>query len=102
MKSKGKKKSQSVVMLKNLFKTHGRIRKPNLKLQKKVGSTTYKKGYEVRLITKNKTEARLVSKALREVGLKAGSFYANHTRFIVPVYGQSAVEWFTGKSPDKR
>lgn len=47
-------------------------------------------------------EAETVRKLLRTLGLRCGSLFPKHSRFIVPIYGRRQVELFLTKLRPER
>lgn len=76
------------------FKRNGYVRSPNFKLKKYVSADKYKKGWEIRLVAKTKSELFLLGELLDEVGLKKGKPFKKGGLTVQPVYGKQAVEWF--------
>lgn len=58
------------------------------------GHRSYRKGWEVRLVLKDEDEVGLVSGLVRQVGLNPGKAFQKGRKWIVPIYGQEAVESF--------
>jgi len=79
------------------FRRGGYIRLPNSD-RRKAEKSSYKKGPEVRLIVKDKTELREVRRLLREAGLRPGAPYARWSRIIQPVYSEAAAAFFLRSS----
>jgi len=86
--------STATSSLRALFERGGYIRRPDLERLDELGSQQYKKGFEVRLVLHTQTEVRQTKRWLKEVGLGSGNPFAKHTRIILPIYGQAAVDWF--------
>ncbi|MFH1048777.1 MAG: hypothetical protein V1732_03890, partial [Patescibacteria group bacterium] len=76
------------------FNRNGYVRRPDLKIRKKIGCDRYKKGWEVRLTAKTDKELDLIRNLLDEVGLKKGKPFKKEKFNIQPIYGKQAVEWF--------
>lgn len=85
------------VLLKQFFQQHGYVRGPNETRKKQLGQT-YKKGYEVRLVAKTQSELAHIRHLLGQIGFKAGKPFRKHGRIVQPIYGKSAVEWFSSST----
>jgi hypothetical protein len=82
------------VLLKQFFQQHGYVRVANETRKEQLGQK-YKKGYEVRLVVKTQSELAHIRQLLHQIGFKAGKPFQKHSRIVQPIYGQSAVEWFS-------
>ncbi len=82
------------VLLKQFFQQHGYVRVANETRKEQLGQK-YKKGYEVRLVAKTQSELVHIRQLLHQVGFKAGKPFQKYSRIVQPIYGKSAVEWFT-------
>ncbi len=80
--------------LRTLFERGGYIRRPNLDRLEELGSQRYKKGSEVRLVLLSNAELREAKRWLKDVGLRVGKPFAKHSRIVLPIYGDHAVDWF--------
>jgi len=56
---------------------------------------SYKKGYEVRLVVSSKRKLAEVRSCLRLAGFPIAKSFTKHSKYVQPVYGLEAVEWFT-------
>lgn len=83
------------------FERTGYVRRCDLQRRAREGQT-YKKGVEVRLVLASQDEVRTVRRLLRAVGLLPGGSYGKHRRFVQPVYGEAAVDWFLTRLPSGR
>jgi len=84
-------------LLRRCFAARGYIRSPNRRRLAKEGAQAYKKGTEVRLVVYTAAEIAALRRALRMVGLRPGKWFVKHSRYIQPVYGATAAEWFAGE-----
>jgi len=75
------------------FNRNAYCRRPDLARQQE-GHLSYRKGWEVRLVLKDEDEVWLVSNLIRRVGLNPGKTFQKGRKWIVPIYGQEAVESF--------
>ena len=80
-------------LLRDVFRTNAHMRIPNRERREEEGSS-YKKGYEVRLVVTTLREAAQIRRSLKEVGLKGGKPFKKAKQWVQPVYGQAAVEYF--------
>lgn len=87
-------------LLAECFAERGYIRRPN-KARFDEGSEGYKKGTEVRLVLDTRAELREVRRALRRVGFYPSKMFMKHGRYVQPVYGDEAEEWFRRASARK-
>lgn len=76
------------------FHRNGYFRTLNAERREKLGSKSYKKGYEVRLVARNKDELKLMRSALLQVNFAPGNPFAKAKSTVVPIYGKGAVEFF--------
>lgn len=86
---------ETKVALKKFYRKRGYVRIANKKRKKQ--SASYKKGWEVRLITTNEAELTMIRGWIEHVGLKPGKPYLNKTRMIQPIYGKVALDWFRSR-----
>ena len=84
---------QAKKILAGSFHGSGYVRTVNARLRKKLGQK-YKKGYEVRLTARTKTELARLRRMIRTVGFRPGKPYENGSRFVQPIYGKAALDWF--------
>jgi len=77
------------------FQRNGYFRVPDFDKRKRLG-TRYKKGWEVRLVLTSEDELEEARHLLAKAGLTAGRPFAKHNRWVQPVYGKEAVEFFAG------
>lgn len=83
-------------MLIAIFRRNGCVRLVDEQRRKEWGQK-YKKGYEVRLIANSKEELETIRQLLQQAGFKPGKPYKKRLQFVQPVYGKSAVDWFTSQ-----
>lgn len=62
----------------------------------------YKKGWEVRFTLETIVEAQTVRDLVLDTGLRPGKVYPKHRRYLLPIYGREAVEWFLERLPRGR
>ncbi len=79
--------------LARFFRRNAYCRRPDSTRQQK-GRRSYHKGWEVRLVLKDEDEVALVCALIRKVGFNPGRPFRKGRKWIVPVYGQEAVESF--------
>jgi hypothetical protein len=75
----------------------GYVRRQNAARRKKLGEgwhRDYKKGWEVRLLARNQTEAKRLSRCLKLLGYSHGSTFEKGTRLCIPIYGREQVARF--------
>lgn len=87
-------RANAAALLAAFFQRNGCVRIPNKK-RRKLDGQTYKKGYEVRLTAGSAAELRSLRAQLKIAGFKPGKPYRKINRFILPIYGQAAVEKFS-------
>lgn len=80
-------------LLRWFFERNGYIREANQQ-RRELERTKYKKGWEVRLVAYDQLELDLMRGALAIVGFTVSNSFQKHSRFVQPVYGKAAVEWF--------
>lgn len=80
--------SKALKLLKGIFLRNGYLRKSNELKQRIFGSQKYKKGYEVRLVTKNQEELDQVQAALSALDLKVAKTFLKAKQIVQPVYGK--------------
>jgi len=78
--------------LAELYSERGYVRVPSSDRRRAEDSQSYRKGWEARLVVETASAAREVRRWLRDAGFEAGNAYAKHSRWVVPMYGRSAVE----------
>ena len=91
------KPTKAEALLIERFLRGGCVRTPNPARRKAVSKAKrrkYKKGYEIRFVTRTATELRRLQKLLAEAGLKFGKPYRKARQIIQPVYGRQSVERF--------
>lgn len=75
-----------------LYQRNGYVRQPNsARFDEGQG---YKKGWEIRWVAKDETEAAHISKLLSVAGFKHGKTYLKNKLIVLPVYGYEAMEKF--------
>ena|SRR2546421_13129244 len=79
--------------LARLFLRNGVIREPD-RLRRAKEKSTYKKGYEVRLVAFTREELGQIRGFLHRAGFPLAKPFAKSRRFVQPVYGRQAVETF--------
>jgi hypothetical protein len=95
MNTKSSKPEPSAeLQLVNFFCRNGYMRVPNKSRRKKEPST-YKMGYEIRLVAKDKGELALIRRLLKSVDIKPGSPFEKSNQWCQPIYGKSALQQFT-------
>lgn len=77
-----------------MFEQSGYVRRFDPERRKRVGSSLYKKGFEVRLVLTSEEELREARRLLEVVGLRPGKPFRKNSRFVQPIYGRSALDWF--------
>lgn len=73
----------------------GHVRTPHLDRRKDLGPgwhTTYKKGWEARLIAASHEELAGIRSLLRQCGFKVGRPFAKSAHWAQPVYGRDQVK----------
>lgn len=78
-----------------LFQDRGYMRVPDRR-RREEEPVTYKKGYEIRFVTRSQKQLLLIRRLLRQVGLKPGKPFRKRDDWIQPVYGRQALEEFNG------
>ena len=82
---------KAVAILSQLFHRNGCVRVPDSKLRK-VGSQTYKKGFELRFVARSETELKQIKRLLRSAGFKPGRPFQKGRQTVQPVYGRETVK----------
>ncbi len=85
-----------------VFQAGGYMRRRSAELAEEMGPYGYKKGDEVRLVVNSQAELRKVRALLKTVGLNAGKAFQKHTRWVQPLYGAEAVQFFLKHLPSGR
>lgn len=88
--------------LAEIFQAGGYIRHRSAELAEELGPYGYKKGDEVRLVVTSQAELRRVRTLLKSVGLNAGKAFPKHARWVQPLYGAEAVQYFLKLLPSGR
>src|SRR3990172_2483993 len=83
--------------LAELYSERGYVRVPSSDRRRAEDSQSYRKGWEARLVVETASAAREVRRWLRDAGFEAGNAYAKHSRWVVPLYGRSAVGRLGGR-----
>jgi hypothetical protein len=91
---KQKRKVTPQSQLVEYYRRNGYMRIPDDGRRGDEGSTVYKKGYEIRLVARTKTELAAIRKLLREAGLKAGKPFPKAQQTVQPIYGKAAMDQF--------
>jgi hypothetical protein len=78
----------------DLFGRPGYVRVPNPERQQKDGHRRYKKGWEVRLVAADEAEVRLLERMAATLDYAPGASFRKGRKFVVPIYGESAVRAF--------
>ena len=91
---------EPAVLLKHVYERSVYIRVANLTRKEELGQK-YKKGYEVHLVAKTRGELANVRRLLRQLGFKVGKPFQKHRRIVQPIYGKSAVKWFSSSTADE-
>ena len=82
-----------------LFLACGYVRQYSVARRDREGHRKYKKGFEVRLVLRHPGELQQARRLLDQVGFTPAASFRKHSRYIQPVYGQPAFEWFVQKLP---
>ncbi|MBI4729708.1 MAG: hypothetical protein HY775_09460 [Acidobacteria bacterium] len=93
-----KSRKDAEQVLREAFARDGYVRVPDLRRRQELGSSTFKKGWEVRLVADTEDELWLLRSCLLVVGFSPGASFRKVRRRVLPVYGRSAVEWFAPSS----
>lgn len=88
--------------LARLFQESGYMRRRSAELAEEMGPYGYKKGDEVRLVVNSQAELRKVRALLKSVGLEGGKPFQKHARWVQPLYGAAAVQFFLKHLPGGR
>jgi len=81
--------------LADVFRRNGYVRAPDMEKRKQFG-LKYRKGWEVRLVLASEEDLEETRRLLAKAGLTAGQPFTKHSRWVQPVYGKTAVEFFVG------
>lgn len=88
--------------LATIFQESGYMRRRSAELAEELGPYGYKKGDEVRLVVNSQAELRRVRALLKTVGLTPGKAFQKHARWVQPLYGAEAVQFFLKQLPSGR
>ena len=80
--------------LAEFFARSGYVRLQNRRRLEEDGYHLYKKGDEVRFVTRSPEELELVRELLRQEGFRPGTPYAKGAGFCLPLYGRRDVARF--------
>jgi hypothetical protein len=83
------------------FHRNGYVRRQNPK-RLAAGDRKYKKGDEIRLTARSKSELQLVRRLLAQAGFKCGRPYVHVNQWRQPVYGRAEVARFLVMVGEKR
>ncbi len=75
------------------FLRNGYFRVPDNERRKRETSS-YKMGYEIRLVARSKKELAEIRKLLKAASLKPGKPFAKVNQWCQPIYGRAAMEQF--------
>lgn len=87
--------------LANLFARTGYVRRCDA-ARRELDGRSYKKGYEVRFLLVSERQVQEARRLLCAAGLQPGKVFRKHSRYVQPVYGRAAVEWFIRGLPTGR
>ena len=90
---------EAAARLAEIFRRNGYTRRPNMD-RREEEKTDYKKGWEVRLVLRERDEADEVLRVLKAAGLKGARPFAKARQWVVPVYGKKAYDLFMGWAGD--
>jgi hypothetical protein len=76
------------------FRRNGYVRRQCAERLAAEGYTGYKKGDEVRLVARSKSELRTIRRLLKQVGFTPGRPFAAGNQWRQPLYGRDAVAQF--------
>ena len=82
-----------------LFLSCGYVREPSAARRAQDGWQRYKKGFEVRFVLLHPGEIVQAQRLLEQVGLQPGASFRTHSRYVLPVYGKPAFDWFAQNLP---
>ena len=80
-------KPRALRILQEVFLRNGYLRMRDEKKAKSLGSH-YKKGYEVRLVSKDQSELQLLQTAIYSLDYKVNKAFLKNGRMIQPIYGK--------------
>ena len=66
------------------------------------GWSSYKKGYEMRIVVKSQDDLRKVRRLLQDASIKPGKAYRKAQQWVQPVYGKQAVNSLVALKAKKR
>lgn len=66
------------------------------------GWSTYKKGYELRIVVKTQADLRKLRRLLLDVGVRPGKAFRKSLQWVQPVYGRQAVNSLIALKGKKR
>lgn len=88
--------------LADYLRANSYARVPNEERQEEEGWTTYKKGYELRIVVRTQEELRQVRRLLNEAGISPGKPFRKAQQWVQPVYGREAVNALVALKRKKR
>ncbi len=80
--------------LTDFFQRNGYVRRQNSDRLSEVGSQSYRKGDEVRLVANTRVELALIRRLLRAAGFKPGRAFTKGRQYRQPLYGRAEVARF--------
>jgi hypothetical protein len=83
-------KETTATTLKDYVRANSYARVPDEERQEE-GWSSYKKGYEMRIVVKSQAEVRNLKRLLSEEKIKPGKPYRKAQQWVLPVYGKEAV-----------
>ncbi len=63
------------------------------------GWSSYKKGYELRIVVKTQTDVKNVKRLLADAKIKPGKPYRKAQQWVLPVYGKESVSQLVKLKP---
>ena len=81
-------KRKALKYLAEIFLRNGYLRTRDKKKLKMNGAQNYKKGFEIRLVAKNRAELRMIRAAIKAMDLTVSKTFIKHNATIQPIYGK--------------
>ncbi|MCC7162539.1 MAG: hypothetical protein IT331_08595 [Anaerolineae bacterium] len=66
------------------------------------GWSSYKKGYELRIVVKTREDVKQVRRLLKDARIKPGKPYRKANQWVMPVYGEQSVNQLVALKSKRR
>lgn len=75
-----------------MFHRNGYVRRQNARRLAAEGYLGYRKGDEIRFVLASRSELASIQRLLRRAGFEPGRPFTKGRKFVLPVYGRTAVQ----------